>query len=175
MQIVEQKYGVRAGPRGWQIAEARLSLDGDTRQRVGFVADFDDRRRVRSRALCSSGVAAAIPGEGTCLTPPWGKPFQLGKLAVALLPAGSSPAAAMLRLHLHGQTVLDARHFAAEALPGVVQGEFREAQGVVADGVLLQDGSFRADSVLAKHDEKYMPRDVADALKKQGVWQGEKK
>ncbi len=133
MQIVEQKYGVRAGPRGWQIAEARLSLDGDTRQRVGFVADFDDRRRVRSRALCSSGVAAAIPGEGTCLTPPWGKPFQLGKLAVALLPAGSSPAAAMLRLHLHGQTVLDARHFAAEALPGVVQGEFREAQGVLLD------------------------------------------
>jgi cytochrome c-type biogenesis protein CcmE len=47
---------------------------------------------------------------------------------------------------------------------------FREGQGVVAEGVLTAPGQFRADSVLAKHDEKYMPRDVADALKKQGVW-----
>ena len=47
---------------------------------------------------------------------------------------------------------------------------FREGQGVVAEGVLLSPGEFRADSVLAKHDEKYMPREVADALKKQGVW-----
>ncbi len=52
---------------------------------------------------------------------------------------------------------------------------FREGQGVVADGALTAEGAFRADSVLAKHDEKYMPRDVAEALKKQGVWQGEKK
>jgi cytochrome c-type biogenesis protein CcmE len=52
---------------------------------------------------------------------------------------------------------------------------FREGQGVVADGVLEAGGKFRADSVLAKHDERYMPRDVAEALKKQGVWQGDKK
>jgi cytochrome c-type biogenesis protein CcmE len=52
---------------------------------------------------------------------------------------------------------------------------FREGQGVVVDGVLQPSGAFRADSVLAKHDERYMPRDVADALKKQGVWQGETK
>jgi cytochrome c-type biogenesis protein CcmE len=52
---------------------------------------------------------------------------------------------------------------------------FREGQGVVAEGVLQTDGSFKADSVLAKHDERYMPREVADALKKQGVWQGDKK
>lgn len=74
-----------------------------------------------------------MPGEGGCLTPPWGKPFQLGKLAVALLPAGSSPAAAMLRLHLNGQTILDARHFAAEPLPGTPPAEFREAQGIFLD------------------------------------------
>jgi cytochrome c-type biogenesis protein CcmE len=48
---------------------------------------------------------------------------------------------------------------------------FREGQGVVAEGVLEAPGQFRADKVLAKHDEKYMPREVADALKKQGVWQ----
>jgi cytochrome c-type biogenesis protein CcmE len=58
---------------------------------------------------------------------------------------------------------------------GLLPDLFREGQGVVADGVLSGDGKFRADSVLAKHDERYMPRDVADALKKQGVWQGDKK
>jgi cytochrome c-type biogenesis protein CcmE len=59
----------------------------------------------------------------------------------------------------------------AGALPDL----FREGQGVVADGMLSADGKFRADSVLAKHDERYMPRDVAEALKKEGVWQGDKK
>jgi len=47
---------------------------------------------------------------------------------------------------------------------------FREGQGVVAEGALDSAGTFRADSVLAKHDETYMPKDVADALKKQGHW-----
>jgi cytochrome c-type biogenesis protein CcmE len=50
---------------------------------------------------------------------------------------------------------------------------FRENQGVVAEGVLTSPSAFRADSVLAKHDEKYMPREVADALKKQGVLNGD--
>jgi cytochrome c-type biogenesis protein CcmE len=56
---------------------------------------------------------------------------------------------------------------------GLLPDLFREGQGVVAEGTLGPDGAFRADSVLAKHDERYMPRDVAEALKKQGVWQGE--
>lgn len=47
---------------------------------------------------------------------------------------------------------------------------FREGQGVVAEGALDRSGVFKADTVLAKHDETYMPRDVADALKKQGHW-----
>ena len=47
---------------------------------------------------------------------------------------------------------------------------FREGQGVVAEGALDASGVFRADTVLAKHDETYMPKDVADALKKQGHW-----
>src|SRR5215469_2319559 len=47
---------------------------------------------------------------------------------------------------------------------------FREGQGVVAEGALDASGVFRADTVLAKHDENYMPREVADALKKQGHW-----
>ncbi len=55
---------------------------------------------------------------------------------------------------------------------GLLPDLFREGQGVVAEGSLDPSGTFRADNVLAKHDERYMPREVADALKKQGVWQG---
>jgi cytochrome c-type biogenesis protein CcmE len=53
---------------------------------------------------------------------------------------------------------------------GILPDLFREGQGVVTEGALGADGVFRADSVLAKHDETYMPKDVADALKKQGHW-----
>jgi len=56
---------------------------------------------------------------------------------------------------------------------GILPDLFREGQGVVTEGTLDADGSFKADNVLAKHDETYMPREVADALKEQGVWQGE--
>ncbi len=72
-------------------------------------------------------------------------------------------------------TVTDKTRDLAVAYTGLLPDLFKEGQGVVVDGVLQPDGNFRADSVLAKHDERYMPRDVADALKKQGVWQGEKK
>ena len=47
---------------------------------------------------------------------------------------------------------------------------FREGQGVVAEGVMDVSGEFMADTVLAKHDENYMPKEVADKLKEQGVW-----
>ncbi len=57
---------------------------------------------------------------------------------------------------------------------GLLPDLFREGQGVVAEGQLV-NGVFRADSVLAKHDENYMPREVADSLKKQGVWNDGKK
>jgi cytochrome c-type biogenesis protein CcmE len=58
---------------------------------------------------------------------------------------------------------------------GILPDLFREGQGVVTEGALQVDGSFRADTVLAKHDETYMPREVADALKKQGVWKDSNK
>src|SRR5207245_10750844 len=56
------------------------------------------------------------------------------------------------------------------AFKGILPDLFREGQGVVAEGALDADGVFKADTVLAKHDETYMPKDVADALKKQGHW-----
>ena len=55
------------------------------------------------------------------------------------------------------------------ALPSL----FREGQGVVAEG-RVENGIFMAQNVLAKHDENYMPAEVADKLKEQGVWQGDK-
>ena len=56
------------------------------------------------------------------------------------------------------------------AYKGILPDLFREGQGVVTEGALDASGVFRADTVLAKHDETYMPKDVADALKKQGHW-----
>ena len=53
---------------------------------------------------------------------------------------------------------------------GILPDLFREGQGVVTEGVIEASGDFKADSVLAKHDERYMPKEVADALKKQGHW-----
>jgi cytochrome c-type biogenesis protein CcmE len=53
---------------------------------------------------------------------------------------------------------------------GVLPDLFREGQGIVAEGVMTAGGAVTADTVLAKHDEKYMPKEVVDALKAQGVW-----
>jgi cytochrome c-type biogenesis protein CcmE len=54
---------------------------------------------------------------------------------------------------------------------GILPDLFREGQGVVAEGVVGNGGTFTADTILAKHDERYMPADVVAALKAQGVWQ----
>lgn len=56
---------------------------------------------------------------------------------------------------------------------GILPDLFREEQGVITEGSFGADGVFRADSVLAKHDENYMPKEVADGLKDRGVWQEE--
>ena len=56
------------------------------------------------------------------------------------------------------------------AYKGILPDLFREGQGVVAEGAIDSSGVFKADTVLAKHDENYMPKEVADALKKQGRW-----
>lgn len=58
---------------------------------------------------------------------------------------------------------------------GLLPDLFREGQGVVVEGVLGADGVFSAARVLAKHDETYMPPEVAEALKKSGQWRGDKK
>ncbi len=54
---------------------------------------------------------------------------------------------------------------------GILPDLFREGQGIVAQGMLRPDGVFAADEVLAKHDESYMPKEVAEAVKRAGFWQ----
>jgi cytochrome c-type biogenesis protein CcmE len=66
--------------------------------------------------------------------------------------------------------VTDGKSTVPVAYRGLLPDLFREGQGVVAEGALDPAGTFRADSVLAKHDETYMPKEVADALKKAGHW-----
>jgi cytochrome c-type biogenesis protein CcmE len=68
-------------------------------------------------------------------------------------------------------SVTDGNQTVKVAYRGQLPDLFREGQGVVAEGVLTAPGQFKADSVLAKHDENYMPKEVADTLKKQGHWQ----
>jgi cytochrome c-type biogenesis protein CcmE len=65
----------------------------------------------------------------------------------------------------------DGAHDLKVAYRGLLPDLFREGQGVVAEGVLDGAGEIRAETILAKHDERYMPREVVDALKKQGRWQ----
>jgi cytochrome c-type biogenesis protein CcmE len=66
--------------------------------------------------------------------------------------------------------VTDGNRAIPVAYQGILPDLFREGQGVVAEGALDGTGVFKADAVLAKHDETYMPKEVADALKKQGHW-----
>lgn len=76
------------------------------------------------------------------------------------------------RVEPHGVRFLvtDTAHDVPVSYDGVLPDLFREGQGVVAEGRMI-DGRLQASTILAKHDERYMPREVADALKKQGLWQ----
>jgi cytochrome c-type biogenesis protein CcmE len=67
--------------------------------------------------------------------------------------------------------VTDGASNLAVVYEGLLPDLFREGQGVVAEGKLRPDGVFAATTVLAKHDENYMPREVVDALKQSGHWQ----
>ncbi|MDF2369245.1 MAG: cytochrome c maturation protein CcmE [Rhizobiaceae bacterium] len=72
--------------------------------------------------------------------------------------------------------VTDTANEVAITYTGILPDLFREGQGVIVEGA-FEPGNpvFVADSVLAKHDENYMPKEVAESLKAQGVWQGEEK
>ena len=94
---------------------------------------------------------------------PAGKRFRLGGLVQpGSLVRGDNLAVAF--------RVADGSAALPVSYKGILPDLFREGQGVVAEGALDSSGVFEADTVLAKHDETYMPKDVADALKKQRHW-----
>ncbi|MEP2943515.1 MAG: cytochrome c maturation protein CcmE [Hyphomicrobiales bacterium] len=70
----------------------------------------------------------------------------------------------------HTFTVTDGGNDLSITYVGILPDLFREGQGVVLEGSRNNSGVFVADNVLAKHDENYVPKEVADALKAQGVW-----
>jgi cytochrome c-type biogenesis protein CcmE len=68
-------------------------------------------------------------------------------------------------------SVTDTQKSVKVTYTGILPDLFREEQGVITEGSFGPGGVFVADSVLAKHDERYMPKEVADGLKAKGVWQ----
>ena len=106
------------------------------------------------------------PSQADAANPPPGRAIQLG----GLVEVGS------VVKHPDGQVDFSIRdRISADrvSFQGDLPDLFREGQGIVATGAFRPDGVFQAKQVLAKHDEKYMPRDVAKALKKQGDWRGD--
>jgi len=106
------------------------------------------------------------PSQAAEAKPPVGRAIQLG----GLVAVGS------VVKHPDGHvefTVQDKISADKVVFQGDLPDLFREGQGIVAEGAYRKDGIFEAKRVLAKHDEKYMPKEVADALKKQGEWRGD--
>jgi cytochrome c-type biogenesis protein CcmE len=136
------------------------------------------RQRLLTVALILTGVALAVglalqafeenllffysPSQVLSGEAPEGRVFRLG----GLVTDGSmhrEPGALKVRF-----TVTDNKESLIVFYEGVLPDLFREGQGVIANGTLQPDGSFLAEEVLAKHDENYMPPEVAEMLAEQG-------
>jgi len=96
---------------------------------------------------------------------PAGRNFRLG----GLVEEGSIDSQGVT----HRFRVTDLNDVVQVTFDGLLPDLFREGQGVVAEGSLTEEGLFVATNVLAKHDENYMPPEVAEALKKSGQWKPE--
>ena len=119
-------------------------------------------------ALRDSIVFFYGPTEMAEKAPPRGTRLRIGGLVKrgSLTYGGSSTVAF---------AVTDLKKHINVIYTGLLPDLFREGQGVVAEGTVEGPSLFHADTVLAKHDERYMPKDVADRLKRQGIWRdGEK-
>lgn len=115
-------------------------------------------------AMSGSIVFFRSPGEVAAQGVAVGARFRLG----GLVQEGSVVRRPDQRIAF---AVTDTAATVAVEYRGLLPDLFREGQGVVAEGFLDVAGTFHADTVLAKHDETYMPREVAGALKQRGHWQ----
>ena len=122
-------------------------------------------------ALALWGLRGSIsffytPSQAAAAKPPPGRSVQLGGMV----------ARGTVVKHPDGRvefTVADQHAADRVVFQGDLPDLFREGQGVVAVGAFRDDGVFEARNILAKHDERYMPREVAQQLKKQGEWRGD--
>ena len=140
------------------------------------------RRRLWLLLACGMGLGSAValalvgfrdnlvffiaPSDLAAKAPAPGRTFRLG----GLVEQGSLQRSAVDGHPAASFRVTDGGASVAVTYVGILPDLFREGQGVVTLGTMQPDGSFRASEVLAKHDETYMPKDVADALKKSGHW-----
>ena len=140
------------------------------------------RRRLWVLLACGLGLGSATalalfafrdnlvfflaPSDLASKAPAPGRTFRLG----GLVEQGSVQRSAENGLPAARFRVSDGAASVDVTYVGILPDLFREGQGVVTLGALQPDGAFRAAEVLAKHDETYMPKDVADAPKKQGHW-----
>ncbi|MBI1234593.1 MAG: cytochrome c maturation protein CcmE [Alphaproteobacteria bacterium] len=117
-------------------------------------------------AFGDSLVLFYSPSEVAAAPPPPGERVRVG----GLVEAGS-----VVRPDQGGAlfTLTDTAATIRVSYDGSLPDLFREGQGIVAEGHFDHDGLFQASNVLAKHDETYMPPEVAEALRAQGVWQGD--
>ncbi len=140
------------------------------------------RRRLMVLAVAAPVVALAVglalwgmrdaislfytPAQAAAAHVPAGRKVQLGGLvakgSVVKHPDG-----------LVEFVVADQRATSLVRYQGDLPDLFREGQGIVASGAFDESGVFVAKQVLAKHDERYMPREVSKALKEQGEWRGD--
>jgi len=139
-------------------------------------------RRLTIVLACGAGLGAATaltlsafsdnivffmsPGDVAAKAPPVGRTIRLG----GLVQAGSLHTTKVDGEPTAQFMVTDGKTAMRVSYTGILPDLFREGQGVVALGTLQPGGSFRAQEILAKHDETYMPKDVADALKRSGHW-----
>jgi cytochrome c-type biogenesis protein CcmE len=117
-------------------------------------------------ALRENLVFFLAPSDLATKAPAPGRTFRLG----GLVEQGSVQRATENGRPEARFRVSDGAASIAVTYAGILPDLFREGQGVVALGAMQPDGKFRASEVLAKHDETYMPKEVADALKKSGHW-----
>ena len=142
------------------------------------------RRRAVALLLCGAGLSAAVAltlnalGDGMVFFVP---PSELAAKAAPgrIVRLGGLVEAGSLRRSGEGGhpqarfRITDGLASVEVAYAGIVPDLLREGQGAVTLGTVQPDGSFRAQEVLARHDETYMPRDVAEALQRTGMWRPE--
>ena len=118
------------------------------------------------RALQENIIFFYAPAELQAMTEKPTTEFRLG----GLVRTGSYRGESIDKTRRHFFTLEDGQGQIDVVFEGILPDLFREGQGIIGLGV-WQGDHFRANALLAKHDENYMPREVAEALKDTGVWQ----